>query len=111
MSLRAAAATSVLLPLLACAGPGLAPEYHPAVTGLRLFDNGQIWVREAPDAAGEQARWIILERTGALVGAVVLPAEASPLLARGYRILVNDPVGSGDAGGLQWFRLQAGGGR
>lgn len=87
---------------------GRAPEHHPAITGLRLFDNGQLWVREAPDAAGGRVRWVILERTGALVGAVTLPAEASPLLARGDRILVNDPAGSQDAGGLQWFRLQVG---
>lgn len=87
---------------------GRPPEHHPAITGLRLFDNGQLWVGEAPDAAGEWVRWIILERTGALVGAVTLPAEAAPLLARGDRILVNDPAGSEEAGGLQWFRLRGG---
>lgn len=82
------------------------PEVHAAITGLRLLDNGQLWVREAPDQSGEQVRWLIFDSEGAPLGTVTVAADVSLLLAQGDRILINDPGAPGEAGGLQWVRLR-----
>jgi hypothetical protein len=85
---------------------GRAPEYHPAITGLRLLGNGQLWVRETPDESGAQVRWIVFDEEGTALGTVSVPAEVTILLAQGDRILINDPGAPGEAGGLQWVRLK-----
>lgn len=82
------------------------PEYHPAITGLRLLDNGQLWVREAPDESGERVRWLILDSEGASLGTVTVTANVSILLAHGDRILINDPGAPGQVGGLRWVRVR-----
>jgi hypothetical protein len=82
--------------------PALHPvSHHPAVTALRLLDNGQVWVREAPDAADMLASWVIFGLDGIPLGRLVLPAGTDVLAARDSLYLINAP----EDGGLMLVRI------
>ncbi|MDZ4673306.1 MAG: 6-bladed beta-propeller [Gemmatimonadota bacterium] len=76
---------------------------HPAITMLRLLDNGQLWVRESPDVAGDVVSWIVFDPDGTPIGRLVLPVETEILAGRDSTVLINAPT----EGGLLLVRVVA----
>lgn len=60
----------------------LVPPTLPPVTGLTVGQDGSIWLRRE-EVAGDSMLWNVLDRTGALRGALRLPARDSVAAARG----------------------------
>jgi hypothetical protein len=60
----------------------LVPSTLPPVTGLTVGQDGSIWLRRE-EVAGDSMLWNVLDRTGALRGALRLPARDSVAAARG----------------------------
>lgn len=84
---------------------GQAAKRHPAITALRQLENGQIWVREAPRAAGDSVRWLVFDSAGTSVGSVVLDTEARVLTAAQGLILVSQPGAEDPSETLVWMRV------
>jgi hypothetical protein len=60
----------------------LIPRTLPPVTALTVGQDGSIWLRRE-EVAGDSVLWNVLDRTGALRGALRLPARDSVVAARG----------------------------
>ncbi|MDZ4257184.1 MAG: hypothetical protein U0974_03100 [Gemmatimonadales bacterium] len=84
---------------------GRVAERQPAITALRQLENGQIWMREAPRAAGDSVRWLVLDSAGAPVGSVMLDTESRVLTASQGLILVSQPGAVDPSESLVWMRV------
>ncbi|MDX2208055.1 MAG: hypothetical protein SFU57_10455 [Gemmatimonadales bacterium] len=84
---------------------GRVAERQPAITALRQLENGQIWMREAPRAAGDSVRWLVLDSAGTPVGSVMLDTESRVLTAADGLILVSQPGAVDPSESLVWMRV------
>ncbi len=83
-----------------------AGKAHPAVTGIRALEDGSVWVRESPHAAGDSVSWVVYPDAMTPLGRLVLEADDRILGAHGGRILVTRGGGGGAGSELRWVRVR-----
>jgi hypothetical protein len=79
---------------------------HPAITGIRTLEDGSVWVRESPHAAGDSVSWVVYPDGTTPLGRLVLEADDRILGAHGGRILVARGGGAGAGSELRWVRVR-----
>jgi hypothetical protein len=83
-----------------------ASTHHPAVTGIRALEDGSVWVRESPHAAGDSVSWVVYPGAMTPLGRLVLEADDRILGAHAGRILVTRGGGAGSGSELRWVRVR-----
>lgn len=67
------------------------PARHPAITDLRPLENGDLWVRQAPDESGTQVEWLGFSSQGQPIGRLTTSVDTRILAALGPTIVVDLP--------------------
>ena len=83
-----------------------AATHLPAITGIRALEDGSVWVRESPHAAGDSVSWIVYPDAMNPLGRLVLEADDRILGAHGGRILVTRGGGAGAGSELRWMMVR-----
>jgi hypothetical protein len=80
---------------------------HAAITKIRWLENGQVWVRETEDEAGETVRWVVFGSDFSPMGVVQLPAEAGIIASRDSLVLLSAPAPTGSFNELVWAKISS----
>lgn len=83
-----------------------AAAHLPAITRIRALEDGSVWVRESPHAAGDSVSWIVYPDAMNPLGRLVLEADDRILGAHGGRVLVTRGGGAGAGSELRWVRVR-----
>jgi hypothetical protein len=83
-----------------------AATHLPAITGIRALEDGSVWVRESPHAAGDSVSWVVYPDAMTPLGRLVLEADDRILGAHGGRVLVTRGGGAGAGSELRWVRVR-----
>ncbi len=79
---------------------------HPAITRLVAMEDGSLWVRESPHAAGDSVSWVVYQDPPLPFGRLVLDADDRVLGAHGGRVLVARSSEAEGLGGLRWMHIR-----
>jgi hypothetical protein len=77
---------------------------HPAITALRVLDDGSIWLRTSSRVGSDSIRWNVLESDGALAGSVTTRLGSTVVGGRRSRVLIATGK-SGSWVNAEWYRV------
>jgi hypothetical protein len=83
-----------------------AGTHHPAITGIRALEDGSVWVRESPHAAGDSVAWVVYPDGATPLGRLVLEVDDRILGAHAGRVLVTRGGGAGSGTELRWATVR-----